>query len=136
MIIEKPHFTVKLHERVLELDLTHGLRKDLEDLVEARPALRKTLGFLLQTVIPLDVPLKEIESVTVDEASRVKIVIPLRKDLAIPLGAAESGPFVDKLNQLVIQEKVRAERELQERRRKWQARAPTILSSQQQSPQN
>ncbi len=130
IVIEKPHLTVKLHERVLEVDLTQGLRKELEDLVEAKPALRKTLGFLFQTVIPLDVPLKDIESATLDEASRVKIVIPFRKDMVIPLEPEESGPFVKKLNELVLQEKARAERELQELRRKWQARAPTILSRQ------
>lgn len=130
MVIEKPHVIVKLHERVLEVDLTQGLRKELEDLVEGKPALRKTLGFLFQTVIPLDVPLKEIESATIDEASRVNIVIPFRKDLVIPLEPKESVSFVEKLNELVLQEKARAERELQELRRKWQARAPTILSRQ------
>jgi len=75
MLMEKPHFRVKLHPRLLEVDLTEGLRGYLEDLAESRQAVRETLGFLFQTIIPLDVPLGEIQSTGLDEKGRVKIVI-------------------------------------------------------------
>src|SRR5216683_2391716 len=75
MIIEKHHLRVKLHPRLLEVDLTDGLRGYLEDLAESRQAVRETLGFLFQTIIPLDVPLGEIQSTGLDEKGRVKIVI-------------------------------------------------------------
>ena len=127
-MIETNDLIIKLRERVLEVDLTEGLKKELEGIVEAAPALRRTLGFLFQTIIPLDVPLKDIESATVDEAGRVKIVIPHRRDLNIPLRPDESKIFVSKLNELIARELARVEKESQEQRRRWQERAPSILA--------
>ena len=124
MQIEKPHVKVKLHERVLEVDLTGGFKKELEDIVEAKPALRQTVGFLFQTIIPLDVPLKDIESTTLDERGRVKIIIRHRSDLIIPLTPDESKPFLIKLDWLIALEKQRVRTEDEERRREFQAHQP------------
>ncbi|MFB0522247.1 MAG: hypothetical protein ACETV1_00620 [Candidatus Bathyarchaeia archaeon] len=112
MVIDKPHLIVKLHKRLLEVDLKEGVRKELEDVLEATPALRKSLGFLFQTIIPLDVPLKEIESVYVDKKGRVKMAIPSRKDIVIPLEPNESKRLVEKMNEWIPREKERAIREL------------------------
>jgi hypothetical protein len=114
MVIDTPHFVVKLHETLLEVDLKEGVKKELEDVAEAKPILRETLGLLFQTVIPLDVRLKDIKSVNVDEKGRVKVVIPHRRDLVIPLMANESKRLVEKLNELIPIEKERAIRELEE----------------------
>jgi hypothetical protein len=107
MVFKKPHFTVKLHSDLLEVDLTHGLKKELEDALEAKPALRETFGFLFQPVIPLDIPLKDIESVTMNKSGQVKIVIPHRKDILIPLSAAESKKLINKMNTLIPIEKAK-----------------------------
>ena len=107
MVIDKPHFTVKLHRSLLEVDLKEGVKKELEDVVEANPTLRGSLGFLFQTVIPLDVPLKNIESVELDEKEQVKIIIPHRRDINIPLEPDESRKLIDKLNELIPIEKQR-----------------------------
>jgi len=120
LVIKKPHFTVKLHESVLEVDLKEGLKKELEDVLEARPILRENLGFLFQTVIPLDVALKHIESVGVDKKGRVKISIPHRRDIVIPLSQSESKKLVDKLNELIPIEK---QRELERLQASEQAKA-------------
>jgi len=111
MVIEKPHFKVKLHSSLLEVDLKEGVRKELEDVLEAKPALRESLGFLFQTIVPLDVPLKDIESAVVDKKGQVKITIPSRRDITIPLESKESKRLVDKLNELIPVEKERAERQ-------------------------
>lgn len=105
MMIDKPHFTVKLHQSLLEVDLKEGVKKELEDVVEANPTLRGSLGFLFQNVIPLDISLKDIESVELDKKERVKIIIPYRKDIAIPLDPDESRKLIDKLNELIPIEK-------------------------------
>jgi hypothetical protein len=110
MIIDKPHFTVRLHQSLLEIDLKEGAKKELEDVVEANSILRGSLGFLFQNVIPLDVPLKDIESVEQDEKGRVKIIIPHRRDITIPLEPNESKELTRKLNELIPIEK-RKERE-------------------------
>ncbi|MGA2768904.1 MAG: hypothetical protein ABSF24_11410 [Candidatus Bathyarchaeia archaeon] len=101
MKIDKPHFVVKLHEDVLEVDLKEGAKKHLEDVVEANPILRESLGVLFQTIIPLDVALKDIKSVKVDNKGRLQIVMPLRRDLHIPLESEESERLAEKLNELI-----------------------------------
>ena len=105
MVIDKPYFTVKLHRSLLEVDLKEGVKKELEDVVEANPILRGSIGFLFQNVIPLDVPLKDIESVEMDEKGQVTIMIPLRKDITIPLEPDESRKLIGKLNELIPIEK-------------------------------
>jgi len=114
MVIDKPHFKVKLHKTLLEVDLKEGAKKELEDVLEAKPILRENLGFIFQTIIPLDVRLKDIESVRQDKKGRVKIAIPLRKDIVIPLEPKESERLIEKMNELITIEKDRAIRESQE----------------------
>jgi len=114
MVIKKPHFAVKLHKTLLEVDLKEGVKKELEDVLEARPILQESLGFLFQTIIPLDVPLKDIDSVKVDKKGQVKITIPSRKDIAIPLKPNESKRLVEKMNELIPIEKEKAIRDLEE----------------------
>lgn len=117
MMIEKPHFIVKLHSTVLEVDLKEGLKKELEDALEANPRIRDSLGFLFQTIVPLDVQLKNIESAVVDNKGQVKIKIPSRRDITIPLESKESERLVDKLNELILIEKDREERKREESER-------------------
>jgi len=106
MVIDKrARIEVKLFKNLLEVDLKKGLKKELEDVLEANSALRKSLGFLFQSVIPLDVPLKDIESVELDERKHVKIIIPHRRDIMIPLGGEKAKEFVNKLKELIQIEK-------------------------------
>jgi len=112
-MLDKPHFQVKLHTDILKVDLKEGARHELEKLAEARPALRDTLGWMFQTIIPLDVHLYEIEKVSVDQSGKVNIKIPHRKDIHIPLEPLEAERLVEKMNQLIPVEK---ERHLEEQR--------------------
>jgi hypothetical protein len=107
MVIDKTHFIVKLHSSKLEVDLKEGVRKHIEDFVEANPHLRDTLGTLFQFAIPLDVPLKDIHSVKLDNKGQVKIIIPHRRDLTIPLEQEEAQKLINKLNELIPIEKER-----------------------------
>jgi len=107
MVIDQPLFTIRLHQNLLEVDLKEGAKKKLEDFVEANPTLRGSLGFLFQSVVPLDVALKDIESVEQDEKGRIKIAIPRRKDISIPLEPNESEKFIGTLKELVLAEKKR-----------------------------
>jgi hypothetical protein len=117
MTIDKPHFTVKLHTTSLEVDIKDGAREELEKLLEAKPAFRDSVGLLFQTVVPLDVRLRDIRSVGYDKKGRVKIDIPRRKDLTIPLDQAESKRLIDKLNELIPPEKERALKDAEEARK-------------------
>lgn len=105
LVIDKPRFVVKLRQNLLEVDLKEGAMKELEDVLEAKPVLRESLGVLLQTAIPLDVPLRDIDQVSTDRKGQVKIVIPYRTDILIPLSREEAKRLVDKLNELIPIEK-------------------------------
>ena len=105
LVIDKPRFVVKLRQNLLEVDLKEGAMKELEDVLEAKPVLRESLGVLLQTAIPLDVPLRDIDQVSTNRKGQVKIVIPYRTDILIPLGREEAKRLVDKLNELILIEK-------------------------------
>ena len=121
---DKPHFTVRLDSTFLKVDLKEGIKKDLEKLVEAKPAIRDSLGLLFQSVIPLDVRLRDIRSVSLDKKGRVKIDIPSRKDLTIPLDEQESKNLIDKLNELIPLEKERAIRDSEVARKTEKSAAP------------
>jgi hypothetical protein len=114
MTIDKPHFTVKLRTTQLEVDIKDGARAELEKLLEVRPAFRDSVGLLFQTVVPLDVRLRDIRSVGLDKKGRVKIDIARRRDLTIPLDQEESRRLIDKLNELIPPEKERALKDAEE----------------------
>ncbi len=99
--IDKPHFVVKLYEELLEVDLKEGMKKEFEDIAEARPILRETLGMLYQFAGPLDVELKDIEKVLMEKDGKVKVVIPNRRDLHIPLTPQEALTLTNKLDELI-----------------------------------
>jgi hypothetical protein len=128
MVIDKPHFTVKLHQSLLELDLKEGAKKELEEIVEANPLLRGSLGYLFQNVIPLDVPLKDIESVDQDEKGKVKITIPRRRDITIPLDPVESKKLVAKLRELVPIEKQKEKERIMAYEKRTQLRRMQVQS--------
>src|SRR5213594_4980923 len=114
-LLDKPHFQVRLQSDLLKVDLKDGARAEIEKLAEARPALRDTLGWMFQTIIPLDVHLWEIEKVTVEPSGKVNIKIPHRKDIHIPLEPLEAERLVEKMNQLIpIEKERRVERQLAE----------------------
>ena len=128
MVIDKPHFTVRLHSSLLEVDLKEGVKKELEDVVEANPILRGSLGLLFQSAIPLDVPLKDIELVTLDKKGRVKIIIPHRKDITVPLEPNDSKTLLNKLNELIPIEKQREKERISASERGEQIRHLKTLS--------
>jgi hypothetical protein len=99
--IKKNKFIVKLEQDVLQVDLLEGVMKELEDILETTPDLRDNLGFFFQTLVPLDVPLKDIDRVDSNENGIVKIVIPMRRDIVIPLRTSEAEQLVTKLNELI-----------------------------------
>lgn len=108
LVFDKPNFVVRLYKDLLEVDLKEGFKKELEDILETKPILRESLGFLFQTVVPLDVPLKDIKSATVDKEWYTKIVVPHQRDIIIPLPPDESQKLIDKLNELVPMAKRKA----------------------------
>lgn len=104
---------MKLHSDLLKVDLKEGIRKELETLAEARPFLRDSVGWLFQTIIPLDVHLSHVQSVELDSKGQVHVIIPGRRDIHIPLEPEESKMLIEKMNELVPIAKENAFRERQ-----------------------
>ena len=97
---------------MLEVDIKEGLVKDVESVLESESHLRESLGFLFQTMLPLDVPLSGIESVTQDDKGRVHVVIPHRRDIDLNLAEDEAAAFVPKIQELIGLEKERVLRDV------------------------
>ena len=108
LTLDKPHFQVKLEHDVLKVDLKEGARREIERLAEANTALRDTLGWVFQTIVPLDIRLEQIDKVDAEPSGRVNIKVPLRRDIHIPLEPHEATKLVEKLNELIPIEKQRA----------------------------
>ncbi len=108
LTIDKPHFQVELHPDILKVDLKEGARREIQRLAESSPTLHDTLGWMFQTIIPLDVKLEHIEKVDCEASGKVNIKVPHRRDIHIPLDPQESLRLVDKLNELIPIEKEKA----------------------------
>jgi hypothetical protein len=101
LVIEKPDFVVRLHEDWIDVDLREGGKAKLERAIEKDPLLRKTLGFVLQSIIPSDVELCDIESVEVNGKGQLKLVIPRHVDIVLPLGVDEANRLAEELKDLI-----------------------------------
>ena len=84
------------------------MRHEIEKLTETRPALRDTLGWVFQTIVPWNIRLDEIEKVDREASGRVNIKISYHRDIHIPLDPADSIRLCDKLSELIPIEKERA----------------------------
>jgi len=101
LVIEKPDFVVRLHEDWIDVDLREGGKAKLERAIEKDPLLRKTLGFVLQSIIPSDVELCDIDSVEVNGKGQLKLVIPRHVDIVLPLGVDEANRLAEELKDLI-----------------------------------
>jgi len=107
LVTEKPDFVVRLHKYWIEVDLKEGGKKKLEDAIESDPLLRKTFGFVLQSIVPSDVELCDIESCEVDNKGQLKLVIPRHVDIVLPLGVEDANRLALELRDLIPLAKTR-----------------------------
>ena len=103
--IDGPHYVVRLYENMLRIDLHGSVKDDIEEALENKPVLRQTLGHILGLFAPLHIRLSDIDAVRMDEKGNVKIVLPRHRDIVIPLETQNAKRLVDKLNQLIPEEK-------------------------------
>lgn len=99
--IDSPHFTVRLYENLLRIDLKGSFKNDIEEALENKPILKKTLGGILGIFVPLHVHLSDIDGVHMDETGKVKLRLPLHRDIVIPLERKDAQILVEKLNKMI-----------------------------------
>jgi hypothetical protein len=112
LVIEKPDFVVRLHKDWIDVDLKEGGKAKLEHAIEKDPLLRKTVGYVLQSKIPSDVELCDIESFEVDDKGQLKLIIPRHADIVLPLGIDDANRLANELKDLIplAKEKKQADR--------------------------
>jgi hypothetical protein len=101
LTVEKPHFTVRVYENMLKIDMKGSVKNDIQEALENAPVLRETIGNILEIFSPLHVHLSDVDTVEVDNVGKVKIKLPRHRDVVIPLDLKEGKKLADKLNQLI-----------------------------------
>lgn len=99
--IDKSLFTVRLYEDFLRIDVKGSFKNELEEALENKPVLKETIGALLGIFAPLHIRVGHIDSARVINSGKVKLVLPLHRDVVIPLDPEEAKRLVDKLNSLI-----------------------------------
>jgi len=118
--VENPHSVVRLYENLLRIDLKGSFKNEIEEALENKPVLKETIGGILGIFVPLHIRLRDIHSVNVDETGKVKINLPLHRNIVIPLEREDGERLAEKLNYLIS--KARQEDFESERLRRKRAR--------------
>ena len=89
--MENPHFTIKLYEDMLKIDLKGSLKNEIEEALENKPVLKETLGSILGIFVPLRIRISDIDSVHMDETGKIKVSLPRHRNIVIPLERKEDA---------------------------------------------
>jgi hypothetical protein len=135
--VENPHFTIRLSEDLLKIDLKGSLKNEIEEALENKPVLKETIGSILGIFVPLHIRVSEIDSVHMDETGKIKVSLPHHRNIVIPLERKENAEkLVEKLNQLIsnaktakIKERVAIRRAKRKLRRKSRGASPSSYST-------
>jgi hypothetical protein len=100
--VENPHFTIRLYEDLLKIDLKGSFKNEIEEALENKPVLKETIGSILGIFVPLHIRVSDIDSVHMDETGKIKVSLPYHRNVVIPLERKEDAEqLVEKLNQLI-----------------------------------
>jgi hypothetical protein len=55
--VEDPHFTIRLYEDLLKIDLKGSFKNEIEEALENKPVLKETIGRVLGIFVPLHIPI-------------------------------------------------------------------------------
>jgi hypothetical protein len=126
--IDNPHFTLRLYEDWLRIDLKGNTKNEIVEALENKPVLRQSIGSILDIFAPLHIHLSDIDSVRMDSLGKVKLVLLWRRDVTIPLDVNEARTLVDTLNPLIAKEKEKETRRAIRERRAEVARARRYIA--------
>jgi hypothetical protein len=98
--IEEPHYTIRLYENLLRIDLKGSFKNEIEEALENKPILKETIGGILSLFAPLHIRLSDVDSAQIDENGKVKIILPRHRDITIPLEHEDAEKLASALNHL------------------------------------
>lgn len=131
--IKDPHFTIRLYEDFLKIDLKGTFKNKIEEAMENKPILKETIGRALGVFVPLHISVGEIDSVHIDDTGKIKLELSHHRTVAIPLEQKEDAErLVEKLNELTskaldakIQEDIAKKRAKKRSKRKSEGVTPS-----------
>ena len=134
--VENPHFTIRLYEDLLKIDLKGSFKNEIEEALENKPVLKETIGRILGIFVPLHIRIREIDSVHMDETGKITVSLHHR-NIVIPLERKENAEkLMEKLNQLIsnaktakIKERIAIRRAKRKLRRKSRRISPSSYAT-------
>ena len=99
--VEDTHFTIRLYEDLLKIELKGNFKNEIEEALENKPVLKETIGRVLGIFVPLHIPIGDIDSVHIDETGKIKVELSHHRSITIPLENKENAKkLTEKLNEL------------------------------------
>ena len=99
--VEDPHFTIRLYEDLLKIDLKGSFKNEIEEAIENKPVLKETIGRVLGIFVPLHIRVSDTDSVHLDETGKINVSLSHHRNIVIPLERKEDAEkLVEKLNEL------------------------------------
>jgi hypothetical protein len=131
--IEDPHFTIKLYDDLLTIDVKGSFKNEIEEALENKPFLKETIGRMLGIFVPLHIRLSDIDSVHLDETGKITLSLRYHRNIVIPLECKEDAEkLAKKLNELIsialtaeIKESIAAKRARRKLKRKSRDVSPS-----------
>ena len=115
--VEDPHFTIRLSDDQLKIDLKGNFKNELEEALENKPVLKETIGRVLGIFVPLHIQLSDVDSVHMDETGKIKVSLSHHRDIVIAYERKEDAEtLVEKLNQLISCAETKKIQEIKARR--------------------
>jgi hypothetical protein len=100
--VEDSHFTIRLYNDLLKIDLKGTFKNELEEALENKPVLKETIGRVLGIFVPLHIRLRDIDLVHLDENGKITLSLSHHRDIVIPFESKEDAvSLVEKLKPLV-----------------------------------
>jgi hypothetical protein len=135
--VENPHFTIRLYEDLLKIDLKGSFKNEIEEALENKPVLKETIGRILGIFVPLHIRIREIDSVHMDETGKINVSLSHHRNIVIPLERKEDAEkLVEKLNQLIsnaktakIKERIAMRRAKRKLKRKSRGASPSSYNT-------
>jgi hypothetical protein len=116
--VENPHFTIRLYENLLKIDVKGSFKSDIEEALENKPVLKETIGKILDVFVPLHIRISEIDSVQMDATGKITVRLPNHRDIVIPFEHKEDAEkLVEKLNELISRAETERIKEIKARKR-------------------
>jgi predicted ribosome quality control (RQC) complex YloA/Tae2 family protein len=116
--VKSPHFTIKLSDDLLKIDLKGSFKNEVEEALEHKPVLKESIGRILGIFVPLHIHVSEIDSVHMDETGKITVNLHHHRYIVIPLEHKENAEkLVEKLNQLISKARTEKIRENAEEKR-------------------